>query len=141
MLLSFWLLSLSRGRNRKRLEQRQSPRAASASRSLGDGGSANGAARRCTGSASLSPAVSCRRSASLRMGAFALKPTVTLDADVGAAYEKTKIGVLLLNLGGPDDLDAVEPFLCANPPDSAVHDAPLHAHWAPHNALEAPPPG
>jgi hypothetical protein len=82
----------------------------------------------------------CRRSASLRMGAFALKPTVTLDADVGAAYKKTKIGVLLLNLGGPDDLDAVEPFLCANPPDSAVHDAPLHAHWAPQNALEAPPP-
>ena len=54
-----------------------------------------------------------QRSVSLRMGAFALKPTVTLDADVGAAYEKTKIGVLLLNLGGPDDLDAVEPFLCA----------------------------
>ena len=54
-----------------------------------------------------------QRSASLRMGAFALKPTVTLDANVGAAYEKTKIGVLLLNLGGPDDLDAVEPFLCA----------------------------
>ena len=52
-----------------------------------------------------------QRSASLRMGAFALKPTVTLDADVGAAYDKTKIGVLLLNLGGPDDLDAVEPFL------------------------------
>ena len=49
--------------------------------------------------------------AALRMGAFALKPTQTLDADVGAAYQKTKIGVLLLNLGGPDDLDAVEPFL------------------------------
>ena len=46
-----------------------------------------------------------------RMGAFALKPTQTLDANVGAAYARTKIGVLLLNLGGPDDLDAVEPFL------------------------------
>lgn len=58
------------------------------------------------------------------MGAFALKPTVTLDANVGAAYEKTKIGVLLLNLGGPDDLDAVEPFLCAGThQNSAAHDA------------------
>ena len=78
--------------------------------------------------------------AELRMGAFALKPMVKLDADVGAAYERTKIGVLLLNLGGPDDLDAVEPFLCAGSAPAAplpLHpDAPLHTHL--HAAPQGP---
>jgi len=71
----------------------------------------------------------CQRSASLRMGAFALKPTVTLDANVGAAYEKTKIGVLLLNLGGPDDLDAVEPFLYNLFSDPEIITLPSSLGW------------
>ena len=81
-----------------------------------------------------------QRSVSLRMGAFALKPTVTLDADVGAAYGKTKIGVLLLNLGGPDDLDAVEPFLWAGTHRTPPLMTPRSTLTRPpHTALEAPP--
>ena len=71
----------------------------------------------------------CQRSASLRMGAFALKPTVPLAADVGAAYAKTKIGVLLLNLGGPDDLDAVEPFLYNLFSDPEIITLPSSLGW------------
>ena len=63
------------------------------------------------------------------MGAFALKPTVPLAADVGAAYAKTKIGVLLLNLGGPDDLDAVEPFLYNLFSDPEIITLPSSLGW------------
>eukprot|EP00320_Phaeocystis_rex_P004499 CAMPEP_0119087368 /NCGR_PEP_ID=MMETSP1178-20130426/141476_1 /TAXON_ID=33656 /ORGANISM="unid sp, Strain CCMP2000" /LENGTH=95 /DNA_ID=CAMNT_0007070575 /DNA_START=1 /DNA_END=284 /DNA_ORIENTATION=- len=63
------------------------------------------------------------------MGAFALKPTQTLDANVGAAYKRTKIGVLLLNLGGPDDLDAVEPFLYNLFSDPEIITLPSFLAW------------
>jgi len=63
------------------------------------------------------------------MGAFALKPTVPLAADVGASYAKTKIGVLLLNLGGPDDLDAVEPFLYNLFSDPEIITLPSSLGW------------
>ena len=52
-----------------------------------------------------------------------------LAADVGAAYAKTKIGVLLLNLGGPDDLDAVEPFLYNLFSDPEIITLPSSLGW------------
>merc|ERR1719310_326325 len=50
------------------------------------------------------------RAAGLRM-ALQLKPTLPIDEEAVSAFSRDRIGVLLLNLGGPDTLDNVEPFL------------------------------
>ena len=68
------------------------------------------------------------RRGNVRM-AFQLKETATVDADAASAYSRDRIGILLLNLGGPDDLDAVEPFLYNLFSDPEIVTLPSFLAW------------
>lgn len=75
------------------------------------------------------PATACRsRCASARM-VVQLKPTSFVTAEKVSGVANDRLGVLLLNLGGPDTLDDVEPFLYNLFSDPEIVTLPSFLKW------------
>ena len=75
------------------------------------------------------PATASRsRSEAARM-VVQLKPTPAMEADTVNGVANGRVGVLLLNLGGPDTLDDVEPFLYNLFSDPEIVTLPSFLKW------------